>query len=174
MRNLSLYSGLIFFSLLQKLAHDLRMTLSPSYEDILSRLVAFLPRRISADALTALLASFSALFKHVLIPAGESKLVEQTWSRFKEVLPKCNAEVQRATAEVWGTTLRKFKLPVRATLVQLLASDITQIEDTCAWIFAIACKVRSPVFQNSTQKLTLNSLSHKAFTPRLHQSSLRW
>lgn len=117
------------------------MTLSPSYEDIISRLVAFLPRRISADALTALLGSFSALFKHLLIPAGESDLVEKTWSRFRDVLPKCNAEVQRATAEVWGTTLRKCKLPTRATLVRLLVTDIGQIEDTCAWIFAVACKV---------------------------------
>jgi U3 small nucleolar RNA-associated protein 20 len=128
-------------SLLQKFAHDIRITLSPSYEGIISRLVEFLPRRISAEALTALLAAFSALFKHVLIPGGDDQLVETTWNLFKEVLPMCNAEIQRATAEVWGATLRRFKLPTRSILVQLLAVTAVENQDACAWIFVIACKV---------------------------------
>jgi U3 small nucleolar RNA-associated protein 20 len=128
-------------SVLQKLVHDIRTTLSPSYEEILSHLVALLPQRISADAITALLASFSALFKHVLIPSGDLQLAERTWAYFKNILPKCNSEVQRATAEVWGTTLRKIKSASRAALVQLLVTDLNGIEDMSAWTFVFACKV---------------------------------
>jgi hypothetical protein len=54
-------------SLLQKLVYDLRMTLLPSYTELLTRLIDLLPRSIPAQALTALLATLSALFKHLLI-----------------------------------------------------------------------------------------------------------
>jgi U3 small nucleolar RNA-associated protein 20 len=133
-------------SVLQKLAHDIRTTLSPSYKDIILRLVALLPQRISADAITALLASFSALFKHILIPSGQLQLAEQTWACFREILPKCNPEVQRATAEVWGTTLRKFKSTDRTPLVNLLITDLTGIEDMSAWTFVFACKVCTKLY----------------------------
>jgi U3 small nucleolar RNA-associated protein 20 len=130
-------------SLLQKLTHDIRIILSPSYEDLVSRLVVFLPKPISAEALTALLASFSSLFNHVLNSTEEPGLIQRTWHHFRDILPKCNTEVRRATAEVWGTSLRKFKLLAREVLVKLLLNDFNLIEDMCAWIFVVSCKVCS-------------------------------
>lgn len=161
-------------SLLQKLAHDIRTTLYPLYEDIVFRLVGFLPRRISAEALTTLLATFSGLFKHVLIPTGDDHLVEKTWNLFKDILPKCNAETQRATAEVWGTALRRFKLSNRSTLVRLIAASATDIQDACAWIFVVSCKVSHFLRVWCLQFIVLfGSLWRRVFIPQQHPYILR-
>ncbi|KAI1787133.1 hypothetical protein LXA43DRAFT_1098524 [Ganoderma leucocontextum] len=98
------------FSLFQKLAHDLRSTVSPEYPRVLKRLLQLLPRSLSAEALTALLATFSALFKYVLVPSVDAELLQQAWKAFCDVLPQCHLEVQRATAELWGATLRRLKV----------------------------------------------------------------
>ena len=88
--------------LFQKPAHDLRTTLAPEYPRVLLRLLQPLPRSLSAEALAALLAAFSALFKYILAPAVDTELPHQAWAPFTEVLPQCHPEVQHATAEVWG------------------------------------------------------------------------
>ena len=130
-------------SLFQKLAHDLRTTLAPEYPRVLKRLLQLLPRSLSAEALTALLATFSALFKYVLVPSVDSELLQQAWNAFCDVLPQCHPEVQRATAEVWGATLRRLKVSLREDAVQLIASSsVGGLGDVCAWIFVTACKVR--------------------------------
>ena len=129
-------------SLFQKLAHDLRTTLSPEYPRVLKRLLRLLPRSLSADAFTALLATFSALFKYVLIPSVDSELLRQAWNAFCDVLPQCHPEVQRATAEVWGATLRRLKVSLREDAAKLVAASATSsLGDVCAWIFVTACKV---------------------------------
>ncbi|KAI0937862.1 hypothetical protein AcW1_003904 [Taiwanofungus camphoratus] len=127
--------------LFQKLAHDLRMTLAPKYPDILRRLIQLLPRSLSAPTLTALLATFSALFKYLLIPAVQPELLEQAWSVFRDTLPRCSPEVQRAAAEVWGATLRRLKASSREQCVILIAKSTEgSIADACAWMFVYACK----------------------------------
>lgn len=131
-------------SLFQKLAHDLRMMLAPKYPDILRRLIQLLPRSLSAPTLTALLATFSALFKYLLIPAVQPELLEQAWSVFRDTLPRCSPEVQRAAAEVWGATLRRLKASSREQCVILIAKSTEgSIADACAWMFVYACKVSS-------------------------------
>ncbi|KAI0262194.1 armadillo-type protein [Gloeopeniophorella convolvens] len=127
-------------SLMQKLAHDLRSVLLPSYDDLLSHLLRLLPRSISAAALTALLATFAALFKYLLVPATESEVLEQTWESVRTTLPKCNPEVQRAIAEVWGSLLRRLKVSRREIAVELMAEDLRGVEDACAWACTFACK----------------------------------
>lgn len=130
-------------SLFQKLAHDLRTTLAPEYPRVLKRLLRLLPRSLSAEALTALLATFSALFKYVLVPSADAELLGQAWAAFCEVLPQCHPEVQRATAEVWGATLRRIKMSLRESCVHnIAASSNSGLGDVCAWIFVTACKVR--------------------------------
>ena len=64
-------------SLFQKLAHDLRTTLAPEYPRVLKRLLQLLPRSLSAEALTALLATFSALFKYILVPTVDTESLHQ-------------------------------------------------------------------------------------------------
>ena len=130
-------------SLFQKLAHDLRTTLAPEYPRVLKRLLQLLPRSLSAEALTALLATFSALFKYVLVPSVDSDLLGQAWSAFGDVLPQCHPEVQRATAEVWGATMRRLKVSLRDDAVRIVAESADDtLGDGCAWIFVTACKVR--------------------------------
>ncbi|KAI0333223.1 hypothetical protein GY45DRAFT_1319830 [Cubamyces sp. BRFM 1775] len=140
--------------LFQKLAHDLRTTLAPEYPRILKRLLQLLPRSLSAEALTALLATFSALFKYVLVPSADSELLRQAWGAFRDILPQCHPEVQRATAEVWGATLRRLKVSLREDAVRILASSSNEgLGDACAWIFVTACKSVSQTVHTATPSL---------------------
>jgi len=132
----------IFLSLLQKITHDLRTTLSPVYTDLLSHLLNLLPRSLSPAALTALLETFSSLFKHLLVPAISTTLLEQTWADVRAVLPNCLPEIQRTMAEVWASLLRRLKTTSREKAVTLLAESIIDVEDATAWVFVYACKVR--------------------------------
>jgi len=133
-------------SLMQKFIHDLRSIILPSYDDLLNRLLRFLPRPVSAAALTTLLATFSSLFKHLLVPATESDIVQRTWKCVCVVLSECNSEVQRAMAEVWGSLLRRLRAPRREVVVEIMASDLARVEDACAWAYIFACKVRPAAY----------------------------
>jgi U3 small nucleolar RNA-associated protein 20 len=126
---------------MQKFVHDLRSIILPSYDDLLNRLLRFLPRPVSAAALTALLTTFSSLFKHLLVPATESDIVQRTWKCVCVVLPECNSEVQRAMAEVWGSLLRRLRASRREVAVEVMAEDLGGVEDACAWAYIFSCKV---------------------------------
>lgn len=128
-------------SLLQKLVHDLRTTLSPICTNIVNRLLKLLPRSINAAALTALLETFSTLFKFLLVPSIHSELLEETWDAVRLILPKCLPEVQRAMSEVWGSVLRRLKTVPRTKAVTMLAKNLEGIEDASAWVIVFACKV---------------------------------
>ena len=110
------------------------------------RLIPLLRRAIPSEALTGLLATFSALFKYVMIPSGDFEVAQRVWLSFRETLIKCSPEVCQATAEVWGVLVRKLKLPTRTKLVTLLVSDLNGIEDFIPWVMVHACKV-SPTSQ---------------------------
>ena len=156
-------------SLLQKLAHDLRATLSPAYFDLLDCLLALLPRSLSAPTLTALLAAFSALFKYLLIPSVDPALAKKTWTRLRAALLKCNPEVQRAVAELWGSVLRRLKPGARENVVVLMAGDQEGIEDASAWAFVYACKVcRAPSVRRMLAKQRTPSLYPKLCTQLPH------
>ncbi len=127
---------------MQKFVHDLRSIILPSYDDLLNRLLRLLPRSISAAALTTLLATFSSLFRHLLVPAAESDVVQRTWKSVCVVLPECNTEVQRAMAEVWGSLLRRLRVSGREAAVEVMASDLGGVEEACTWAYIFACKVR--------------------------------
>jgi U3 small nucleolar RNA-associated protein 20 len=126
---------------MQKFVHDLRSIILPSYDDLLDRLLRLLPGSISAKALTVLLATFGSLFKYLLVPATETDVLRLTWKRVRIVLPKCNSEIQRAMAEVWGSLLRRLKAPKREVAVEVMAEDLSGVEDACAWAYIFACKV---------------------------------
>ena len=123
------------------MAHDLRTTLSPVYPDLLNRLLALLPRPIAAPALTALLETFSSLFKFLLVPSSNLNLLEGTWRAVCGALARCVPEVQRAMAEVWAAVLRRLKPPAREKAVTLLAEDVGAVDDAAAWALVYACKV---------------------------------
>jgi len=139
-------SDLLMFlcSLLQKMAHDLRTTLSPIYADLLKKLLSLLPRSISPPALTCLLETFSFLFRYLLIPSLNLALLDQTWDAICQVLPKCLGEIQRAVAEVWGSCLRRMKKEAKERAVTLLADRTGDIENASAWALVFACKVCIP------------------------------
>ncbi|TFY83749.1 hypothetical protein EWM64_g255 [Hericium alpestre] len=128
------------FDLMQKLAHDLRSTIIPSYSDILASLLRFLPRSISAPSLTVLLATFSALFKYLLVSSTDISLLEKTWVAVRKQLPTCNPEVQRAMAEAWGSLLRRSKTSTREGATRLMLQNLDGVEDACAWALVYACK----------------------------------
>ncbi|KAG1734522.1 armadillo-type protein [Suillus lakei] len=135
--------------LLNKLAHDLRTTLAPSYADLLEVLLRLLPRPISAPSLTALLATLSGLFRYLLVPSINLDLLDQTWSSFRAVLPTCNSDVQRAAAEVWGSVLRRLKSVARERAVILMAKNLEGVEDASAWMMIFACKSVSQTLHTS-------------------------
>ncbi|KAG5220006.1 U3 snoRNP protein [Salix suchowensis] len=120
----------------RNLAHDLRTTLSPMYPDILARLLQLLTRSISAASLSALLATFSALFKFCSCP--QSALI--CWKLLDPTA--VHPEIQRAVAEVWGSVLRRLKVAGREKAVQSIAGDLEGLEDASAWCLVFACKVR--------------------------------
>ena len=173
----STYSDLLIFvcSLLQKMAHDLRTTLSPIYVDLLIKLLSLLPRSISPPVLTCLLETLSSLFRYLLIPSLNLALLDQTWDSISQVLPKCHGEIQRAVAEVWGSCLRRMKKEAREKSVVLLADRTGDIENTSAWALVFACKVYiviiylsliSPTHQQSVSQ-TLHTSTASIFTPLL-------
>ncbi|KAG6840218.1 hypothetical protein C0991_008139 [Blastosporella zonata] len=137
--------------LLQKMAHDLRTTLAPIYNNILARLLKLLPRSISAPALTTLLETFSTLFKFLLVPSPE--LLEETWRILRATLPNCLPEIQRAMAEVWGSILRRLKPAAREEAVRLLATQTAGIDDAAAWVVVFACKSVSQTLHTATPSL---------------------
>lgn len=123
-------------SLLQQISHDLRVTLAPRHSEILQILLSILPKSLSAPTFTVLLETLSSFIKYVTTPLD---LVEDTWKAFQIQLPKCNPEVQRAVAELWGTIIRRLKLPIRekCSIAMVENPDV----DISAWIFVSACKV---------------------------------
>ncbi|KAF8058583.1 hypothetical protein FPV67DRAFT_1428362 [Lyophyllum atratum] len=151
--------------LLQKMAHDLRTTLSPAYPSLLKRLLALLPRSISAPALTALLETFSALFKFLLVPLTQTDLLEHTWGALRSTLPSCLPEIQRAMAEVWGSVLRRMKAGAREKTVALLAEGAEGIEDASAWVIVFACKSVSQTLHTATPSIIAPLLSYHLSTP---------
>ena len=126
---------------MQKLVHDLRSVILPSYNELFDRLLRLLSASVSAAALTTLLATFTSLFKHLLVPATEPDPLERTWKSLRAMLPECAADVQRAMAEVWGSLLRRLRTPQREALVKLMAEELTGVEGTCAWAYIYSCKV---------------------------------
>ena len=136
------------YSLLQKLAHDLRTTLSPVYAEILAKLLDFLPRPIATPALTALLVTLSGIFRYLLVPSIHLDLLQQTWSYLHAVLPGCSPEVQRAAAEVWASVLRRLKTSAREKAVLLMANNLDGVETASAWMLVFACKVGIPYFSH--------------------------
>jgi U3 small nucleolar RNA-associated protein 20 len=129
-----------FSSLLQKLTLDLRTTLSPVYSSLLEHLFGLFSRTLSAQALASLLETLSSLFRFLLIPAVNPKLLDETWNVLCSVLPTCLAEIQRAVAEVWAGVLRRLKTTPRDNAVLLLATT-TGLEDATAWTIVFSCKV---------------------------------
>jgi hypothetical protein len=144
----------------------LRTTLLPSYNELLTQLLALLRRSIPAQALTALLATLSVSFKYLLIPStnntdaaqtvdhdGDDDLLKATWKQILRSLPRCNVEVQRAVGEVWGVgILRRVKGKERERTVGFLIEGEGEgmqgkgVQDFCAWCVVSACKVRTLYF----------------------------
>lgn len=148
-------------SLLQKMAHDLRTTIAPVYDDIVSRLLKLLQRSISPEALTVLLETFNTLFRFLLVPSIHLDLLESTWTSIKSTLPKCLPEIQRAMAEVWGSVLRKLKTAAKEKAVHLLAAGAgagagatnDDVDDASAWVLVYACKSVSQTLHTSTPSI---------------------
>jgi hypothetical protein len=165
------YSDLQIFvcSLLQKMAHNLRTTISPIYTDLLKKLLSLLPRSISPPVLTCLLETLSSLFRYLLIPSFDIALLDQTWYAICQVVTKCLNEAQRAVAEVWGSCLRQMKKEVREKSVVLLADRMGDIENTSAWVLVFACKVYIDTICFKYKFTHINSLYLKRCTHLRHQ-----
>ena len=154
---------------MQKFVHDIRTVILPSYNDLLDRLLRLLSASVSATALTALLTTFTSLFKHLLVPATESDALERTWKSLRAILPECASDVQRAMAEVWGSLLRRLRVPQREALVGLMAEELSGVEDACAWAYIYSCKVRGTAYWTGEPLTKYRvSLCRRHFTRPLH------
>lgn len=123
------------------MAQDLRTTISPVYSSLLRHLLDLLTNSISAPTLTYLVETLSSLFRHLLIPAVNPELLDETWKSLHIVIPKCLPEIQQAVAEVWAGVLRRLKAGPRERAVLLLAESIGDLPDASAWVVVFACKV---------------------------------
>lgn len=57
---------------------------------------------------------------------------------------KCNGDIQRAVAGVWGNVLRRLRGGEREKAVGLVVGSLGEDDGVLeAWIFISACKVRS-------------------------------
>ncbi|KAI6117784.1 armadillo-type protein [Pisolithus thermaeus] len=146
--------------LFQKLAHDLRTTLSPVYASLLHMLLTYLPRPLPSSVLTSLLATLSSLFRYLLIPSIHLDLLHQTWSSFSATLPKCNSQVQRAAAEVWASVLRRLKTKARERALELMATELNGVEDASAWILIFACKSVSHTLHTASPSILGPVIEH--------------
>ncbi|KAJ7227174.1 armadillo-type protein [Mycena pura] len=161
--------------LLQKLTHDLQITLSPLYLDpILPRLLALLQRSktITAPALTSLLATLAVVFKFLLVPAStgaDLQLLETTWVRIRDALPCCLPDVQRALGEVWGGVLRRLKPEAKERALLLLCQGVVDssradVQDAVAWCVVYACKSVSQTLHTCTPSIVLPLLNYHLST----------
>ncbi|CAA7260357.1 unnamed protein product [Cyclocybe aegerita] len=148
----------VLLDLLQMLAHDLRTTLSPIYTELLQSLLSLLPRSISPPALTTLLETLASIFRYLLVPDINTALLEETWKLMSSTLPKCQDEIQRAVAEVWGAVLRRMKTNTRERAVLLLAEHTREVPNASAWVVVYACRSVSQ---------TLHTCAASVFSPLL-------
>lgn len=159
---------------MQKLSHDLRETLSPSYLSVLSCTLSILPRKIPAPALTALLGTLSALFKYILLPSADPhsdlSLYDATWAEITVVLSKCLPEVQRATAEAWASAVRRMKSHARDYVVQKMCIDAETTPEAVAWVMVYACKVRLSNLGKCSAAYIGCSPSRSLYTLQPHRS----
>ncbi|KAG9319004.1 hypothetical protein JVU11DRAFT_1124 [Chiua virens] len=139
--------------LLQKVTHDLHMTLLPVYADLLAKLLDFLRRPIATPALTALLATLSGLFRYLLVPSIHLDLLQQMWSSFHAILPNCSSEVRRAAGEVWASVLRRLKISARENAVILMANNLDSVEIPSAWMLIFACKSVSSTLHTTSPSI---------------------
>jgi hypothetical protein len=126
----------------------------------------------SAETLTGLLASLSLLFKHLL--ASEAKALEETWATYVSTLTRCNSEVQRGLAEVWGTVLRRLNPEIRVIAVNFILRDYESISDVAAWIFISAFKVDFLLkFLLSCQLILIHDTVRYSHSAHLHTLSFQ-
>ncbi|KZT41896.1 hypothetical protein SISSUDRAFT_176457 [Sistotremastrum suecicum HHB10207 ss-3] len=138
---------------LSKLIFDLRETLHPAHPKLLQSLLNILTPSISADTLTSLLSTLSSLFKHSFPPSQ----LEETWNEYRGATRKCNGDIQRAVAGVWGNVLRRLRGGEREKAVGLVVGSLGEDDGVLeAWIFISACKgVASALHSSSPALLTL-------------------
>lgn len=150
--------------LLRQMAYDLRTTLSPVYSDLLTRLLKLFPRSLPPATFTTLMESLSSFFKHLLVPAVGTILLEETWTDLCGVIRDCSSETQRAMAEVWASVLRRLKISSREKAVALLAQTIQGMEDATAWVFIFACKSVSQTLHTATFSILAPLIDAHIFT----------
>ncbi|KAI5120165.1 hypothetical protein M0805_008432 [Coniferiporia weirii] len=158
------------FDLMQKLVEDLRLTLEPAYDSIVSCLFSYLPRRISPESLSALLATMLALFKHLLLPSvpgsdsGNDDILKTTWTQLSMSLAKCNSEVQRAVAEVWSSVLRRLKKGDRQRCVMHMVTSGRNMDDVIAWSLVFSAKSVAQTLHTCSPTLVLSCLDFYLIT----------
>lgn len=140
--------------LMQKLLHDLRTTLIPKFESIWDTLLAQATRLLSPSTLETYTQTLSACLKHLLLPTPS--LASFTWDALSATMKKCRPDIRRLLAEVWGTTLRKFKSEQKRHATDALVGSLDTLSDTIAWIYITS--VRSTSLTLHTAALPLLEL----------------
>lgn len=161
---------LISTSLLQKLLEDLRSTLKAEYENIVQKLFKLFARRLSPDALSILLSTLTAVFRHLLFSepsqAPEGTVIENTWTLLCENVTKCDAETKRAAAEVWSPVLRRLKRDDQTRCVKYMLTFSARSSEIVAWALVASAKVCSSVGLNEN-KSNLLSIERRSDSPHL-------
>ncbi|KAL5531823.1 UTP20 [Sanghuangporus sanghuang] len=150
--------------LFQKLVEDIRTTLYPAYESIISCLFDLLMRRRSPEVLTALLASLTSVFKYVMIPSvpesNNTDVLSTTWTYLSTTLVKCNSEVQRAVAEVWSSVLRRLRKGDQQQCVGLMMVSARELNDFVTWSFVFTAKSVAQTIHTSGPLLISSCLNY--------------
>lgn len=138
-------------SLFQKLLHDLRTTLMPKYESIWDALLSQAGRPLPPTTLETYIQTLSLFLKTLLLPNPSN--LTPTWHKLELCIKKCRPDVQRMLAEVWATTLRRFKSDSRTEVTLLLVEALDSIQDAVAWIYISAFQTTSSILHTSTVPL---------------------
>jgi U3 small nucleolar RNA-associated protein 20 len=135
-------------SLLQKLLHDLRTTLTPKYEALWNALLSQASRSLPPGTLETYIQTLSLFLKHLLLP--EPSNIALTWHKLATTIKRCRPDVQRMLAEVWATVLRRLKAEARVEMTMLLVEAVDALPDAIAWMCISAFQTTSTTLHTST------------------------
>ena len=135
-------------SLLQKLLHELRTTLTPKYEALWNALLSQASRSLPPATLETYIQTLSLFLKYLLLPDPSN--IAFTWHRLATTIKKCRPDVQRMLAEVWATVLRRLKAEARVEINMLIVEAVDTIPDAIAWMYISAFQTTSTTLHTST------------------------
>jgi U3 small nucleolar RNA-associated protein 20 len=118
---------------------------------ILDSLLLQATRSLPPATLEAYVQTLSLLFKFLLSSVPESS--EGAWTSLAASMRKCRPEMRRMLAEVWGTTIRRFKQDQKLKVTEWMVDSLDSVADAVAWVYISSFQTTPPTLHTSTISL---------------------